>query len=110
MAENFKIKLGTSYLFGSLVGGSLNHMEFDRPVKKIRTPIETFIGAEVDNNDIMIDTMWPGGVLTFPNKAGYPKALDVAISDDYSGDYFPLVVEEYGDVANEDYFDPETPD
>lgn len=110
MAENFKIKLGTSYLYGSLVGGQLNHMEFDRPVKKLRTPIETLLGAEVDNNEVMFDQMWAGGVLTFTNKGGYPIGFDVAISNDYSGDYFPLVVEEYGDIANEHYFDPEEPE
>ena len=110
MAANYKLKLGTSYLYGSLVGGSLNKMEFDRPVKKVRTPIETMIGATVDNNDVIIDQMWAGGVLDFPNKGGYPVALDVAISNDYLGDYFPLVVEEYGDQANASYFEPETPE
>lgn len=110
MAANYKIKLGTSYLYGSLVGGQLNRMEFDKPVKKLRTPIETMLGAEVDNNEVMFDQMWAGGVLTFPNKGGYPNAFDVAIANDYSGDYFPLVVEEYGDQVNEHYFDPETPE
>lgn len=113
MAANYAVKVGSSYLFGSLTAGELNHMEFDRPVKKIRTPIETMIGAEIDNTGVLIDSMWAGGVLTFPNNAGYPIALDVVVSDSYGDDYYPLVVEEYGDVANEDYFDviiPETPE
>ena len=104
MAANFKIKLGMSYLYGSLLSPDATHIEFDKPVKKLRAPAGVGLTYDNEGTDTVFDYANSGEEIEFPNIGGYPIALDIIPGNDFSGDLFPLSVVEYGDVANPDYF------
>lgn len=110
--QDFKIKLGMSYLYASLSPGSTgNKIKFDKPVKKLRAPMG--FGFDYDNEgaDFTFDWIPDGGELEFPNKGGYPQAFSISCPNDLLlGSRLVIDVIEYGDQANEHYFDPEEPE
>ena len=111
-AQDFKIKLGMSYLYGSLNPESIgNRIKFDRPIKKLRAPMG--VGFDYDNEgaDLIFDWVGEGGEIEFSNKGGYPQEFSIACPASLlGGSKLVLDVVEYGDVGNAHYFDPETPD
>lgn len=108
MAANFKIKLGMTYLYGSLLSSpAATHMEFDKPIKKLRAPAGAGLSYDNEGTDTVFDYIVEGGEVEFPNIGGYPVAFDIIPPDSFSGDLFPLSVVEYGDAANPAYFTPE---
>ena len=107
MAANYKIKLGPTYLYGSLLTPAATHIEFDRPVKKLRAPAGVGLTYDNEGTDTVYDYIIEGGSAEFPNIGGYPAEFDIIPPDSFSGDMFPLSVEEYGDAVNPDYFKPE---
>lgn len=105
MAANYKIKLGTDYLYGSLLPSAGNHIEFDKPVKRLRAPGGVGLCYDVDGTDTLFDYIAEGGEIEFANKGGYPISMDILTPN--SETQATLGVVEYGDVANPDYFKPE---
>ena len=110
MAANFKIKLGMTYLYGSLLSPAATHIEFDKPVKKLRAPAGVGLSYDNEGTDTIFDYANAGEEISFPNIGGYPVALDIIPPDSFTDELFPLSVVEYGDDANSDYFDPIIPE
>ena len=108
MAANFKIKLGTDYLFGSLLASAANPIEFDKPVKRLRAPGGVGFAYDKEGTDTLFDYVTEGNEIEFANKGGYPIKFDIMTPN--SETEISLGVVEYGDAANEHYFDPETPE
>ena len=110
--QEFTVKLGMSYLYGSLVPQSTgNKISFDRPVKKLRAPMG--IGLDYDNEGTDLTFVWipEGGTLEFSNQGGYPQEFSITCPDNLlDGSKLVLDVVEYGDQANEHYFDPVEPE
>lgn len=105
MAANYKIKLGMTYLYGSLLTPAATHIEFDKPVKKLRAPAGVGLTFDNEGTDTVFDYVEAGKEISFPNNGGYPVALDIIPPDSFTDDLFPLSVVEYGDAANDDYFE-----
>ena len=108
MAANYKIKLGTDYLYGSLIPSAGNHIEFDKPVKKLRTPGGVALTYDDNGTDTVFDYIVEGGQIEFANKGGYPISMDIMPPN--SDTEVTLGVIEYGDDVNATYFAPETPE
>lgn len=107
MAANYKIKLGMTYLFGSLLTPDATHIEFDKPVKKLRAPAGVSFTYDNEGTDTIFDYVIEGNEIEFPNNGGYPKEFDILPPNSFEGVDFPLSVVEYGDDTNPDYFKPE---
>ena len=105
MAANFKIKLGTDYLYASLTPSASNHIEFDKPVKKLRAPGGVGLCYDDNGTDTLFDYVTEGGTVEFCNKGGYPKEFDIMPPN--SDTQVTLAVVEYGDDENPEYFVPE---
>lgn len=110
MAANFKIKLGMSYLFGSLLTPNATHIEFDRPVRKLRAPAGVGFSYDNEGTDTVFDYVEAGKEVEFPNIGGYPKEFDIIPPDSFTDELLPLSVTEYGDFANDSYFDKVEPE
>lgn len=110
--QEFKIKLGMSYLYGSLSPDSTgNKIKFDRPVKKLRAPMGLGFDYDNEGTDSIYDWIGEGGELEFPNKGGYPQVFSITCPNNLlDGSKLVVDVIEYGDQVNERYFDPETPE
>lgn len=106
MSANFKIKLGMTYLYGSLLTPAATHIEFDKPVKKLRAPAGVGFSYNNEGTDTIFDYVEAGKEIEFPNIGGYPQAFDIIPPDSFVDELLPLSVSEYGDVTNADYFKP----
>ena len=110
MSANIKIKLVMTYLYGSLLTPVATHIEFDKPVKKLRAPVGVGLSYDNEGTDTIFDYVEAGKEIEFPNIGGYPQAFDIIPPDSFADDLLPLSVSEYGDVANADYFKPVEPE
>ncbi|MBO7275632.1 MAG: hypothetical protein J6V15_04590 [Clostridia bacterium] len=110
MSANFTLKLGMTYLYGSLLTPVATHIEFDKPVKKLRAPVGVGLSYDNEGTDTIFDYVEAGKEIEFPNIGGYPQAFDIIPPDSFADDLLPLSVSDYGDVANADYFKPVEPE
>ena len=110
--QDFTIKLGMSYLYGSLIPESAgNKIKFDRPVKKLRAPMGVGFDYDNEGTDLTFDWVGEGGEIEFSNNGGYPQEFSITCPNNLlDGSKLVLDVVEYGDAANEDYFVPEIPE
>lgn len=108
VGQEFKVKLGMSYLYGSLTPNSTgNKIKFDRPVKKLRAPMGLGFDYDNEGTDLTFDWVAEGGEIEFSNQGGYPQEFSITCPDSLlDGSKLVLDVVEYGDVANDDYFVP----
>lgn len=104
MAANFVKKSGASYDFGTYADATTPiAAEFDFPVKRIRVPMDTSILGGSSLLSASVITWIPAcDSMSFPSVAGYPKRI---MFGGGAGDPCKVDVEEFGDVANEHYFD-----
>ena len=100
MAANFLKKIGNSYNFGVFESDTPIEAEFDKPVKEIRVPLALDLLA--GSMPEAFSHIPEAGSVKFPNIGGYPvkftfggTATNTCLVD----------VVEYGDAANDDYFD-----
>ena len=105
MAANYEKKIGASYNFGTFEADTPIEAEFDKPVKEIRVPLSlSLLAGSVPD---FFTGIAEGGSLKFPNVGGYPVKFM------FGGDATnPCIVDviEFGDVANEAYFDVIAPE
>lgn len=100
MAANFVKKIGNSYNFGVFAADTPIEAEFDKPVKEIRVPLAVdLLAGSVPE---AFSSIPEGGTIKFPNIAGYP--IKMTLGGTATNNCLVEVVE-YGDAANEDYFE-----
>ena len=105
MAANFVSKHGNAYNFGTFAEDTPLDIEFDKPVKELRIPL-TLVFLAGSAPSIYDATAFDGEVVKFPNIAGYP--IKFKVGGTASNDCI-IAVNEYGDAANEHYFDEVVP-
>ena len=105
MAANYVKKIGASYNFGTFAADTPIEAEFDKPVKELRVPLA--LGLLAGSLPELFTGINEGGSLKFPNIGGYPNKF--IFSGESANDCMVDVIE-YGDVANEQYFDVITPE
>lgn len=105
MAANYEAKYGNVYYFGDFEEDTPLEIEFDKPVKAIRCPVQFAIlggdpPAPIDG------TSFEGEEIKFPNIGGYPIKMTLGGT---AGANCMIVVNEFGDAANAHYFDEVVP-
>lgn len=100
MAANFVKKIGNSYNFGVFQADTPIEAEFDKPVKEIRVPLslDLIAGSQLEPFTYIPE----GGSVSFPNIGGYP--IKFTFGGTAANNCLVDVVE-YGDAANDDYFE-----
>lgn len=105
MAANFVSKHGNAYNFGTFEADTPLDIEFDKPVKELRIPLTLdFLAGSTP--EVYDSSSYNGEIVKFPNIGGYPIKFKVGGTADND---CIIAVNEYGDVANEDYFEEVVP-
>ena len=105
MAANYVKKVGASYNFGTFAADTPIEAEFDKPIKELRVPLA--LGLLAGSLPELFTGINECGSLKFPNIGGYPNKF--IFSGEAANDCMVDVIE-FGDVANEHYFDIITPE
>lgn len=104
MSANYTKKHGNVYDFGDFESDTPKEIEFDKPVKEIRIPLAmAFLAGSTPS--VYDSAAYDGDIMKFPNIGGYPIKFKVGGT---AGNNCTIAVNEYGDAANEHYFDEES--